>query len=399
MLKYETLSAEISKQIEQDQVALSTRPFGFNNENITRRNALTKDRATIWRPPFVHDIDKILHCPYYNRYTDKTQVFSLVKNDDISHRSLHVQLVSRIARTIGTALNLNTDLIEAISLGHDIGHPPFGHTGETYLNELYFKNTGRHFNHAIHSIRVLDGIFPLNISLQTLDGIVCHNGEIELEEYHPYNLSGFEEFDQRLERCYTDPAFANKLMPSTLEGCVVRLSDIIAYLGKDRQDAARVKQVEETAFSNTIIGSFNAEIINNLVVNLIEHSYGKPYIKLDSEHFAALRAAKQENYKKIYENSATREQLKTTVKPMMEEIYGQLLDDLKQGHKSSPIFSHHIDFINNIHYTPPVPYIQTEPNQIVVDYIASMTDDYLIDLHHYLFSESKLQVNYIGYFD
>lgn len=399
MLKYETLSTEVSKQIEQDQAALSARPFGFNSQNITRRNALTKDKATIWRPPFVHDIDKILHCPYYNRYTDKTQVFSLVKNDDISHRSLHVQLVSRIARTIGTALNLNIDLIEAISLGHDIGHPPFGHTGETYLNELYYKNTGRHFNHAIHSIRVLDGIFPLNISLQTLDGIVCHNGEIELEEYHPYNLSGFEEFDQRFERCYTDPAFANKLMPSTLEGCVVRLSDIIAYLGKDRQDAARVKQVEETAFSNTIIGSFNAEIINNLVVNLIEHSYGKPYIKLDSEHFAALRAAKQENYKKIYENSATREQLKTTVKPMMEEIYGQLLDDLKQGHKSSPIFKHHIDFINSIHYTPPVPYIQSEPNQIVVDYIASMTDDYLIDLHHYLFPESKLQVNYIGYFD
>lgn len=399
MLKYETLSTEVSKQIAQDQATIAKRPFAFDSQNIIRRNSIKKDNATIWRPPFVHDIDKILHCPYYNRYTDKTQVFSLVKNDDISHRSLHVQLVSRIARTIGTALNLNTDLIEAISLGHDIGHPPFGHTGEAYLNELYYKNTGRHFNHAIHSIRVLDGIFPLNISLQTLDGIVCHNGEIELEEYHPYHLSGFDEFDERLERCYTDPAFASKLMPSTLEGCVVRLSDIIAYLGKDRQDAARVKQVEETAFSNTIIGSFNAEIINNLVVNLIEHSYGKPYIKLDSEHFAALRSAKQENYKKIYENSATRTQLKTTVKPMMEEIYGQLLDDLKQGHKSSPIFSHHIDFINSIHYTPPVPYIQTEPNQIVVDYIASMTDDYLIDLHHYLFPESRLQVNYIGYFD
>ena len=399
MLKYETLSTEVSKQIAQDQATIAKRPFAFDSQNIIRRNSIKKDNATIWRPPFVHDIDKILHCPYYNRYTDKTQVFSLVKNDDISHRSLHVQLVSRIARTIGTALNLNTDLIEAISLGHDIGHPPFGHTGEAYLNELYYKNTGRHFNHAIHSIRVLDGIFPLNISLQTLDGIVCHNGEIELEEYHPYHLSGFDEFDERLERCYTDPAFASKLMPSTLEGCVVRLSDIIAYLGKDRQDAARVKQVEETAFSNTIIGSFNAEIINNLVVNLIEHSYGKPYIKLDSEHFAALRSAKQENYKKIYENSATRTQLKTTVKPMMEEIYGQLLDDLKQGHKSSPIFSHHIDFINSIHYTPPVPYIQAEPNQIVVDYIASMTDDYLIDLHHYLFPESQLQVNYIGYFD
>lgn len=399
MLKYETLSAEISKQIEQDHAALSARPFAFDSNAIVRRNALTKDNATIWRPPFVHDIDKILHCPYYNRYTDKTQVFSLVKNDDISHRSLHVQLVSRIARTIGSALNLNIDLIEAISLGHDIGHPPFGHTGETYLDELYFKNTGRHFNHALHSVRVLDKIFPLNISLQTLDGIVCHNGEIELEEYRPYNLSGFEEFDQRLERCYLEPGFAAKLMPSTLEGCVVRLSDIIAYLGKDRQDAARVKQVEETAFSNTIIGSFNAEIINNLVVNIIEHSYGKPYIKLDSEHFDALRASKRENYTKIYENSATRTQLKTTVKPMIEEIYGQLLDDLKQGHKSSPIFNHHIDFVNSIHYTPPVPYIQTEPNQIVVDYIASMTDDYLIDLHHYLFPNSEYQVNYVGYFD
>ena len=399
MLKYETLSAEISKQIELDQAAIANRPFAFDNRDILRRNSIKKDNATIWRPPFVHDIDKILHCPYYNRYTDKTQVFSLVKNDDISHRSLHVQLVSRIARTIGTALNLNIDLIEAISLGHDIGHPPFGHTGETYLDELYFKNTGRHFNHALHSVRVLDKIFPLNISLQTLDGILCHNGEIELEEYHPYNLAGFEEFDERLERSYTDPGFAAKLMPSTLEGCVVRLSDIIAYLGKDRQDAARVKQVDETSFSNTVIGSFNAEIINNLVVNLIEHSYGKPYIKLDSEHFAALRSAKQENYKKIYENSATREQLKTTVKPMMEEIYHQLLDDLIHENKTSPIFYHHIDFINGIHYTPPVPYTQTEPNQIVVDYIASMTDDYLIDLHHYLFPDSKLQVKYVGYFD
>ena len=84
---------------------------------------------------------------------------------------------------------------------------------------------------------------------------------------------------------------------------------------------------------------------------------------------------------------------------MMEEIYHQLLDDLIHENKTSPIFNHHIDFINGIHYTPPVPYTQTEPNQIVVDYIASMTDDYLIDLHHYLFPDSKLQVKYVGYFD
>lgn len=399
MLKYEKLSAEISQQIQHDQSALSLRPFAFNNQKINRRKTVAKDNDTIWRPPFVHDIDKILHCPYYNRYADKTQVFSLVKNDDISHRSLHVQLVSRIARTIGTALNLNLDLIEAISLGHDIGHTPFGHSGESYLDELYFQNTGRHFLHAIHSVRVLDGIFPLNLSLQTLDGILCHNGEIELEEYHPYNLSGFEEFDARLERCYTDPAFSTKLMPATLEGCVVRLSDIIAYLGKDRQDAARVKQVDENSFSNTVIGSFNAEIINNLVVNIIENSYGKPYIRLDTEHFQALQTAKKENYSKIYENPTARIQLNTVIKPMMKEIYGQLLDDLKQGNQSSPIYTHHIDYVNQIHYTRSIPYINTEPNQIVVDYIASMTDDYLIDLHHYLFPDSPYHVKYLGYFD
>ncbi len=399
MLKYEKLSAEISQQIQHDQSTLSLRPFAFNNQKINRRKTVAKDNDTIWRPPFVHDIDKILHCPYYNRYADKTQVFSLVKNDDISHRSLHVQLVSRIARTIGTALNLNLDLIEAISLGHDIGHTPFGHSGESYLDELYFQNTGRHFLHAIHSVRVLDGIFPLNLSLQTLDGILCHNGEIELEEYHPYNLSGFEEFDARLERCYTDPAFSTKLMPATLEGCVVRLSDIIAYLGKDRQDAARVKQVDENSFSNTVIGSFNAEIINNLVVNIIENSYGKPYIRLDTEHFQALQTAKKENYSKIYENPTARIQLNTVIKPMMKEIYGQLLDDLKQGNQSSPIYTHHIDYVNQIHYTRSIPYIDTEPNQIVVDYIASMTDDYLIDLHHYLFPDSPYHVKYLGYFD
>ena len=399
MLKYETLSTEISKQIEQDQAFHSTKHFGFLNQDITRRNANARDNASVWRPPFVHDVDKILHCPYYNRYADKTQVFSLVKNDDISRRSLHVQLVSRIARTVGSALNLNLDLIEAISLGHDIGHAPFGHTGEAFLNELYFKHTGRHFLHNVHSIRVLDGIFPMNISLQTLDGIVCHNGEIELAEYYPEPIRDFTEFDRRIERCYTDVAFANKLMPSTLEGCVVRLSDIIAYLGKDRQDAARVTQVEETDFTNNIIGCFNAEIINNLVVNIIEHSYGKPYITMDAGHFEALRSSKRENYTKIYETAATMTKLATTVKPMMAEIYEQLLDDFKKGHRSSPIYSHHIDYVNRIHYTRPSPYEQTEPNQIVVDYIASMTDDYLIDLHHYLFPDSEHTVEYLGYFD
>ena len=399
MPKFESLSREIVDQIELLNRTGNYINVAFNSDDVVRRHNIAKDTATVWRPTFVHDIDKIMHCPYYNRYTDKTQVFSLCKNDDITRRSLHVQLVSRISRTIGKVLNLNLDLIEAIALGHDIGHPPFAHTGEKYLDELYFEHTGRYFFHNVHSVRVLDKIYPYNISLQTLDGILCHNGELELEEYLPRRLSSFEEFDKIIERCYEDREYTKMLMPSTIEGSVVRLSDIIAYLGKDRQDAMRAKMTEESMFLNEGIGSINAEIINNLVVNIIENSYGKNYIKLDSAHFNALKKSKRENYDKIYNNAEAFAKLNVTVKPMMEEVYGQLLDDLKNGCKYSPIFKYHIDYVNRAHYKRDEPYENTEHNQLVVDYIASMTDNYFIELHKYLFPDSNLKVEYKGYFD
>ncbi len=399
MPKYEALSQEISDRIAQSKKTGIYIDVSCKDENAIRRRDVKKDYASVWRPPFVHDIDKILHCSYYNRYTDKTQVFSLYKNDDITRRSLHVQLVSRIARTIGAALHLNLDLIEAIALGHDIGHPPFAHAGEAFLNELSMEHTGRAFAHNLQSVRVLDVIFPYNISLQTLNGIATHNGEIECEEYLPVPIENFEEFDRSIERCYTDLDYHHALMPSTLEAAVVRLSDIIAYLGKDRQDAARAKLADENMFVDEDIGSINAEIINNLVVNVIENSYEKPYIRLDSKHFKALQKSKRENYQKIYNNVATMVRLDTTVRPMMAEIYGQLLDDLRQNRKHSPIFTHHIDYVNAAHYQRTVPYEKTEPNQLVIDYIASMTDDYFIELHGYLFPNSTLRVKYKGYFD
>ena len=399
MPKFEVLSREIAEQIQKARQGANLSPMAFDDGQVQRRIDLAKDIATIWRPTFVHDIDKILHCPFYNRYTDKTQVFSLYKNDDITRRSLHVQLVSRIARTIGAALGLNLDLIEAIALGHDLGHPPFAHTGETYLCELYNKHTGRYFFHNLQSVRVLDSIYPLNISLQTLNGIATHNGEIECEEYLPTPMKNFEEFDRSMERCYTDLAYCKSIMPDTLEGCVVRLSDIISYLGKDRQDAARTKVADESLFMDNEIGSINAEIINNLCVNVIENSYGKPYIKLDSKHFKALQKARIENYRLIYNNAASLAKLDTTVKPMMAEIYEQLLEDLQKGNQYSPIWRHHINVINRTYYKRNTPYEATEPNQIVVDYIASMTDDYFIALHQYLFPDSSLRVKYKDYFN
>ena len=399
MPSYESLSSQLTRRILQERQDRTFRKVGFDDGNVLRRRALPQDHASIWRPAFVHDIDKIMHCPYYNRYSDKTQVFSLMKNDDITRRSLHVQLVSRIARNIGSALNLNLDLIEAIALGHDLGHTPFAHSGEVYLDELYFAHAGRHFSHSIHSVRVLDGIFPLNVSLQVLDGIACHNGELELGEYTPARRESFEEFDRMIESCYLDKTQVRKLMPATLEGAVMRISDIIAYLGKDRQDAARMKLVDEEAYSHTLIGSINAEIINNLVVNIIENSYGKPYIRLDDAHFEALKQAKRENYHRIYESAATRAKLDTTARPMMGEIYDQMLSDLLAGKRNSPIFRHHINYVNRTRYSRQIPYEKTEPNQIVVDYIASMTDDYFIDLHRYLFPESAHKVEYVGYFE
>ena len=393
----EKLSQQLSERILQEKTSGTYADLAFKESMVIRRRS-HREETPVWRPKFARDIDRIMYSPYYNRYTDKTQVFSLVKNDDITRRSLHVQLVSRIARTLGRALNLNLDLIEAIALGHDIGHTPFAHTGEVYLNELYNKHTGRFFSHNIHSVRVLDQIFPLNLSLQTLVGIAGHNGEIELEEYWPVEMNSFDKFDEEIEKCYLDRAYANKIQPSTLEGNVVRISDIIAYLGRDRQDADRIQMLEQNAFAGDI-RTINSEIINNLVVNIIENSYGKPYIKLDSEHFESLKVTKRENYAKIYESEPTRIQMERTVRPMMAEIYDQLLSDLERGKKYSPIFTHHIDYVNQTHYTRQTPYEQTEPNQMLVDYIASMTDDYFIDLHHYLFPDSRYKVQYRGYFD
>lgn len=398
MSRYDVLS-EITEKRIKDDIANNTLPrFGFDDAKAVRRDN-GRDTPSVWRPAFVRDIDKIMHCPFYNRYTDKTQVFSLTKNDDISRRALHVQLVSRIARTIGKTLNLNLELIEAIALGHDIGHTPFGHAGERFLDELYSGHTGRHFSHNIHSVRVLDKIFPYNITLQTLDGIAAHNGELECIEYRPRPLESFEEFDELIESCYQDNNNIKKLVPSTLEGCVVRISDIIAYLGKDRQDAERAGIIEGNEdFENGKIGKHNAEFINNLSVNIIENSYGKDYIKLDEEYFTALSEAKKQNYDLIYKDKKVKQALENIIRPMMGDIYERLLDDLLRGNRDSPVFSHHISYVNKAHYKRKEPYENSAPDTIVADYIASMTDDYFIDLHSYLFPESNLKIDYVGYF-
>lgn len=407
---YHTLSKDLLERIEQDRANHLVNPYACPDSAIIRRFC-DHDKPHLWRPAFVMDVEKILHNNYYNRYSDKTQVISCYKNDDISRRALHVQLVSRIARTIGMTLGLNLDLIEAISLGHDIGHTPFGHARERFLNALYNGHTGRLFNHNIHSARVLDHLIFRNVSLQVLDGVICHNGELEQQEYKPKCFSTTDpwgEFDANLEDCYTDPSANKRQIPGTLEGCIMRISDIIAYLGKDRQDALKIGLIENNNhFTSGTLGTTNAQIINNMTVSIIEHSYGKPYISMDKDVYETFSNAKKENYQTIYNNQKLNDMYNNNIRPMFHDMYEELLSQAKRMDKSSILYKHHINYIRSAnqysHYFDINKYmdhyLSQDPNEIVVDFMASMTDDYFVDLYNYLFPNGSYKVDYIGYFD
>lgn len=399
--KYDRLSDTLQKKILNDREEGRKNPYRALDEDAIRRKS-DWDKNTLLRPAYVRDIEKIIHIPYYNRYADKTQVFSFYKNDDITRRGLHVQLVSRIARNIGSLLGLNVDLIEAIALGHDIGHTPFGHAGERYLSECLEEHTGRYFNHNVHSVRVLDAIMKRNISLQTLDGILCHNGEFAMKEYRPAGMEDFSQFEKKYEACYVDKKNIDALVPYTLEACVVRICDMIAYLGKDRQDAQRANLIQtEEIFGEQAFGRSNPEIINNLIVNIVENSYGKDYILLADNYYQAIKNTKKENYEKIYFNEAVDSIYKEKIRPMLHDIYECFLQDLDNGKKDSLIYRHHIDYVleNTKTYGGENYVMESEKNQIVVDYIASMTDDYFVDLYKYLFPKSSCEIEYVSYFD
>lgn len=391
---YIRLSPELQERILKD------RNIECAPDPAIRRDK-SRDKANLWRPAFVRDVEKILHCPYYNRYSDKTQVFTFYKNDDISRRALHVQLVSRIARNIGYMLGLDLDLIEAISLGHDIGHTPFGHAGEKMLDKVYYEHSGRHFRHNIQSVRVLDTIFGFNISLQTLDGIICHNGEFAMDEYRPAKMPTWEEFDERTEKCILAESTAESdslLIPATLEGCVVRISDMIAYIGKDRQDAVRTKLLAPDFSPDSDPKRHNASIINNMIVDIVENSYGKDYIKLNSSVYDQFEQSKRVNYEHIYKNPIVSEQY-DLLEPLFSRLYEKCLADLKSGDESSVIYRHHIKYLQQYtRYYAGNPYMSQPPESIVMDYIASMTDDYFVELCQNIFPDAPA-IKYIPYFD
>ena len=398
-IHYLTLDPAVEEAIRADRAAGRMHPQRTPDEAVMRREANPHDEATLTRPAFVRDIEKIINVPAYNRYAGKTQVFSFVENDDICRRGLHVQLVSRVARGIGALLGLNVDLIEAIALGHDVGHTPFGHAGERFLSTCYHRRTGRYFNHNVHSVRVLDKLYRRNISLQTLDGVLCHNGEFAQQRLVRGTTATFEELDALVEACDADEQTIATLRPATLEGCVVRVCDMIAYVGKDRADALDMGVLPSLdAFESDYIGVDNARIINNLTVDIVNNSYGRDAISMSAEAFADLKRAKRQNYELIFLREGMVDDTENVVEEMFEEMYARLLDDLAHGDESSPVIRHHVSsLVAKSRSVSAEDYLSQDPNRIVADYIASMTDRYFMSLYARLFPHSKRRIIERGY--
>jgi len=336
------------------------------------------------RPTFSHDVDRIIHSKGYSRYIDKTQAFCLFESDHITHRVLHVQLVSKIGRVIGRCLKLNEDLIEAIALGHDLGHVPYGHDGERTLHRICQDNGIGCFCHNAQSVRLLTELENkgkgLNLSLQVLDGILAHNGEIPLREYEPIYDKDWDLFDEEYRKCFEVEGYSKKIVPMTLEGCVVRISDVIAYIGRDIEDAITLKVIKRRDIPGKIaevLGSRNDEIINTLVLDLLKNSYGNPYLSLSNDVFNALSDLLQFNIERIYQNPATTTELPKIVN-MYEQLFERYCRELSDDSKDSFIhtFTRDMDdaYLNN-----------NSDKRIAVDCLAGMTDDFFNNQYQELF--------------
>ncbi len=330
------------------------------------------------RPNFFRDSDRILHSSSYTRYMGKTQVFTLSANDNISTRMVHVQLVSKIARTIGRALSLNEDLIESIALGHDLGHVPFGHEGERILNELSLKAGEGYFNHNVQSVRDLmvleNNGKGCNLTIQTLDGILCHNGELELKKYKPKKKT-IDDFLNDYYNSYKIEGYITTLVPMTLEGCVVRISDIIGYLGRDIEDAEKLGIITKQMIPEKItkiLGNTNREIVNTIITDIIKNSTNKSYISVSDDIFDAIKELKKFNYENIYSKAHSKEMI-DNYKHMFKVLFDKLLDALNKQDENQSIYKIYLNGMTD-------EYIKNTSNERkVIDYIAGMTDEYFLN--------------------
>lgn len=321
------------------------------------------------RLPYKRDVDRIVHSKAYARYVDKTQVVYLLENDHVTHRSLHVQLVSNFARGIAEILHLNLDLVEAIALGHDVGHPPFGHEGEGYLSELSLEYGNGSFAHPLQSCRLFSEIEPLNLGLAVYDGFLCHDGGMEGTRFVPrFGKTWDDHFADRLLK-QSNPN--QNIMPGTLEGCLVKLCDTISYLGRDIEDAISIGLLQRAQVPCTVLGSANREILSVLARDIIEMSYQQDYIALSEKAYDALKTLRRFNFEHIYMHPLLKVESQK-VRKSYRLLLEHLLEDYQRNDQKSHLWKH---FLHN----KPVAYTENSTAiQKVVDYIAGMTDSYFI---------------------
>jgi len=364
----EDIQKKISENIDNHLSRYATK----NSEAIRSGHKPKQDI----RLPFAIDRDRIIYSGAYRRLAGKTQVmyFSSLKDEQITNRITHIQYVSQIARSIGIALSLNLELLEAAALGHDLGHTPFGHDGEKFLSRECQKYGIGNFHHNIHSLYIIDRFSyhgkGMDLTFQVRDAIISHNGEIHESKVTP-DRNKTEDDIKSYSKKMTETNFA-KISPSTLEGCLIRVCDTISYIGSDIEDAIRLDLIKRGDIPLALsekIGNNNGKIIDTLVRDIILNSYEKKYIGFSELISGALKQLKKFNYQFIYNNDklkAEREKISRGFS-ILFEIY---MEDLEKKNKNSDIFLHFLDSKKEI-YTD-----STTNSEKVRDFIASMTDRY-----------------------
>jgi dGTPase len=358
--------------------------------NFHKKAAFSKDHKRAekkeddHRLPYKRDVDRIVHSKSFSRYADKTQVVYLVDNDHITHRSLHVQLVSNFARGIAEILNLNLDLVEAIALGHDVGHPPFGHEGEGYLSKLSEEYGNGIFTHPLQSCRIFSEIEPLNLGFAVYDGFLCHDGGLTGTKLEPVFCKTWDTHTSDKKQKLESPD--KNIFPATLEGCLVKLSDTISYLGRDIEDAISLGIIERKDVPSTILGNQNRDILNRMACDIIKLSFNQDYIAISDPVFEALNVLRKFNFENIYKHPKLKTE-SSKIQHSYRILFEFLYKDLNLNKRSSYVWL-------NFCYNKPKKYQEdTSSVQMVVDYIAGMTDKYFIRTLESLIVPKKIKLS------
>jgi dGTPase len=337
-----------------------------------------KPRKPDLRGDYFRDQTAIIHATPFRRLKHKTQVFFSPKNDHICTRIEHVLHVSTIATTICKALGLDVELAQAIALGHDLGHAPFGHVGEKALNEMMRDEGG--FIHEVHGLRVVDKITRngkgLNLTYAVRDGIISHCGEQFLKSMLPSDKI------KNLDKINSRPS-----SPLTYEGCVVRIADMIAYLGRDIEDSITANLITTKDIPINLkknLGTTNGEIIDSLVLDLVQNSTGKNIITFSEEKFELICQLKNFNYERIYNHPLILKS-DTSILSLLKYIFEHLFNSFTQYKFDKKAYTktafkcnkHFSEFISNRRQLYET---ENSVSRCVVDFIAGMTDSYALEI-------------------